>query len=90
MELQDSNEQFQNLYNNTLAALFRTKIDTGEIINCNDQMVQIFGFKDQQDAIENYKPKCAFVNLEDRGRIIEQLKISKELHDFEIKYRLNS
>lgn len=65
--------KFQNIFENALMGMYRSDIDTGEIIDANNKLAKIFGF----DSVENFKKCNAFdfyQNKEERLKIMDQLR----------------
>ena len=78
-ELQASEENYRNLYENTLVAMFTTNIKTFKITEVNDVGVQLFGYKSKEDFVENYDVQVHLVDLSILEKNLETLKEKGEI-----------
>jgi len=67
-------EQYKNLFENSLAAMFITDLKTLKIVDVNEPGVKLFGYKSKTDLIINYNSTQHVVNPEEREENIAQLR----------------
>jgi len=61
-ELVASEENFRNIYENTVVSMFTTNIRTFKVVEVNDTCVEAFGYKSKKDFIDNYDPHVHYVD----------------------------
>jgi len=77
--------RYRLLFERNLAGVFRTTVD-GRIIDCNDAMARIFGFRDRSEMLS--QPAAAFYFDEsDREQMMAQLRAHGSLSNKEIRMR---
>ena len=82
-QVKESNKKYQNLLNTSLVGIYQTSI-TGDILYVNEALATIFGFESPEEmllesSIVRYK------YTEDREVLIQTLKASGSLKDFEFE-----
>jgi len=85
-ETKDSNVKYQNLFENALVGMFRSLIDTGEIIEANENMAKIFGFETADD-FKKSKAIQFYPDSEIRDKFLELVKSKGMVHDYQLKLR---
>lgn len=88
-KLRQSEKTYRNLFQNAQVGLFRTQLDDGQILECNNQLAQMFGFNDRKDFIKKYQIEEFYVNPEDRKDFVEQLKQREYVDHFESAFYRN-
>ncbi len=81
--LQIREEIYQGIFDNDLVGLYRTSIATGELVECNDRLAQMFGYDAREEMIARYVAPEHYVRAQDRERLIELLKEKGRIDDFE-------
>ena len=80
--IQEHKEKYEQLYNNALAGLFRTRVDDGMVIDCNDRFAEMFGFSNSKEMIG--RSVCDYyAEPETRRKLVTMLHEKKHVHDFE-------
>ena len=82
-KLRQSEKTYRNLFQNAQVGLFRTKLDDGQILECNNQLAQMFGFDNRNEFIKKYQIEKFYVIPEDRKEFVEQLKQNGYVDHFE-------
>ena len=84
LQLKEHKERYENLYNNALAGLFRTEVDDGKVLECNDRFAELFGFSDTRELIGRSVTEF-YADQNDRDRLVLELKKHGYIHDFETR-----
>lgn len=84
----ESNDQYRQLFENNMAAVFRTTVK-GEIIEINQAYANIFGF-DSIDELKQHRTSEFYPDNESRNRYIELLREKKSLSNYVVKNRNRS
>ncbi len=84
-QLNESKKRYHLLYDNTLAAIYRTT-PTGKIIDCNDSFVRILGFESKKELLE-FEAKELYYNNADRKKFLDEIREKKLLRNYECKLK---
>ncbi len=85
-KLRKSEKTFRNLFQNAQVGLFRTNLDDGRIIECNNQYAKMFGFKNRKEFYKKFTIENFYVNPEDRCDLIDKLKKNGYVDFFEAAF----
>lgn len=85
-ELQKSEEKYRNIFNNSQAGVYRTRISDGKILEANPRLAQIFGYQDQEEFINEFLAPAHYVDPGTRDRMLAILKEKGELDNFEARF----
>ncbi|MBS3778050.1 MAG: PAS domain-containing protein, partial [Candidatus Thermoplasmatota archaeon] len=85
-KLRQSEKTYRNLFQNAQVGLFRTDLEDGRIIECNNQMAKMFGFKNRTEFIENSQLEKFYVNPADRKELVDVLKKNGFVTHFEAAF----
>jgi PAS domain S-box-containing protein len=80
--LAKSEELYKSLFESNVSGVFRTRIN-GEIIDCNEAFIKIFGYADKKEFLKLRSDDLYFSN-NDRNKYIEDLKRNKILKNYEL------
>jgi len=86
-ELRKSTEKYQNLFDSALVGLYRTRISTGEIIECNAQLSRLFSYSDRDTFIEDFRSGDLYVDPSARERLLAKLKVAGHVDNFETRFK---
>ncbi|NHJ83872.1 MAG: PAS domain S-box protein [Asgard group archaeon] len=64
--------KYQNLFENALTGMYRSDIDTGEIIEANERMAELLGCQSVEE-LKNYTANDFYVSSELRRNLVDQL-----------------
>jgi PAS domain S-box-containing protein len=67
-------EKYQNLFENSLAAMYITDLVTFKVIEVNNKGVELFGYKSKQDFLQNFVPTNHYLNPKERAENIQALR----------------
>lgn len=76
-------EDYWSLYDNAVAALFRTGIDNGSVIMCNERLADILGYDNREEVISMYNVADNYVDHHMRENLLAHLKRFGKVEDFE-------
>jgi|GEM_PF-1853975 len=84
--LRDSEERYRNLFQNAQVGLFRTSIQDGEVLECNQQFARMFGYKDREEIINQIFVSEYYVDPVSREDLLKQLQEWREINNFEARF----
>jgi PAS domain S-box-containing protein len=88
--LRQSEKTYRNLFQNAQVGLFRTNLEDGQILECNNQLAYMFGFKSRNEFIKKYRIEKFYVHPDDRSELVDKLKEREYVDHFEAAfYRKN-
>ncbi len=76
-------DNYKNLYDNAEIALFRSTIEDGQLLECNQKLVEILGYDSKQDCIDNFIVSKRYVNPALREKMKKILLEKGSFKDFE-------
>ncbi len=85
-ELLESREKYQNLFQNALVGLFRTRISNGKILACNDYLVEIFGYDNLDEFMNRFYAELHYAEPQKRGEIINNLYRCERMDNVEAQF----
>lgn len=84
--LRDSEETYRNLFQNAQVGLFRTRISDGKILEANQQIASMFGYKTREEFIAEYTTSKNYVEAGTRERMIREITEKGEVQNFEARF----
>ena len=78
-----SKKKYKALFQNSMVAICRSKIDTGEISECNTQFLKLLRIETK----ENFSISNHYYNPEERVGIIEELMEKGKIHSKELRIK---
>jgi PAS domain S-box-containing protein len=78
-KLAESEDRYRKLFNNAQVGLFRTKIESGEILECNQYIVDIFGYDTPEEVKKAIKSLEIYANKVDRENMLIELAKEGEI-----------
>lgn len=85
--LRESEERYQDLYNNALVGLFRSRMSDGSIIECNQRFADMYGYGNRDRCIGEMMASQHYVDEGAREQMIALLEEHGQLMDFESRQR---
>ncbi|HMA83219.1 MAG TPA: PAS domain-containing sensor histidine kinase [Candidatus Thermoplasmatota archaeon] len=85
-KLRQSEKIHRNLFQNAQVGLFRTSVENGQILECNNQLAHMFGFDNRKEFIKKYQLEKFYVDPSDRKDLIELLKKEGVVTHFEAAF----
>ncbi|GAB4356416.1 MAG: hypothetical protein Kow006_23530 [Gammaproteobacteria bacterium] len=81
-QTQNQSEIFNSFFHSSLVGLYRTRISDGKMLTCNPHLAEMFGYASAEEMMAEYQAPAHYVNLEDRKRLIAELKATGEVKNF--------
>ena len=81
--LLESNEKFTKIFNSSSDSISLTKINSGEIIECNDGFEKMFGYSKGEIIGKSAIELGLWNNVEERNQIVQLLKSNGYVRNFE-------
>jgi len=89
-EIKNDEHVYKNLYLNSQIGLFRTDLETGLLVDANEKIAEIFGFKDRNEMLSKpFYVSERYIDLEERKRLISIIKTYGKFQDFEASLKRN-
>jgi PAS domain S-box-containing protein len=85
-ELLESREKYQNLFQNALVGLFRTRISDGKVLECNHQVSHILGYDDMDEFMHQFVAQNYYVDSQKRIEFITLLNNFSCIQNFEAQF----
>jgi len=86
-KLQSSLDNYKSLYNNAQVALYRTRISDGKMLECNEILVKLLGYKSKEQCLAEYHTEKYYADLKQRDELVAILKEKGRAENFEVKGR---
>lgn len=86
-KLKQEADNYWGLFDNAVAALFRTRISDGAIIMCNSKLADILGYKSREEVIGSYNVANNYVNPLKRIELLHLLATEGMVNSFEFQQR---
>ncbi len=87
--LKQSEETYRNLFQNAQVGIFRLNYDDNTIIDANDQIARMFGYKSREEMIGKKISRDNFVDLNERNKVLYLINTSGEINGMESQYYKN-
>lgn len=84
--LEESEENYRNIFNNVQAGIFRTDLKTGKLILANQRMAEMFGYESVEDALEHFVSEERYVNKEEHKTIDKILTRDGRFYNYETAF----
>lgn len=83
--LRANEEKYRNLFERNLAGVFRTRLN-GEILECNDAFVRMFGYDSKEDILSISSKDLYFTDA-DREKYLSELNKENMLSNYEMRQK---
>ena len=81
--LKESESKYRNIFKNSQAGIFRTRLSDGKLLMANQKMAELFGYKTIAGAINNYITSQHYVKPDTRKEMLKLLKQDGGFDSFE-------
>ncbi|MEN8196300.1 MAG: PAS-domain containing protein, partial [Pseudomonadota bacterium] len=81
-----SERTYRALYDNALVGLGRSAVKDGRLVDANERLAEMFGYKDAEQAIAEFVAADHYVDPRARDTMIAQLKKTGMVRDFEVAF----
>ncbi|MHC5143635.1 MAG: PAS domain-containing protein [Planctomycetota bacterium] len=86
-KLSESEKKYKELYRHARAALFRTRISDGRLLDCSRAASRLFGYANEAEYINNFSVTESYMDPQQRQSFIEALKKNKRVHGFQLELK---
>ncbi len=83
-ELKDSKGKYRDLFHNSQVGLSRTRANDGKLLEANDRLASMFGYKDRQQMLDEFYAPSAYEHQRDREHMIQTIIKDGEIQDYEV------
>ncbi len=84
-ELKISEEKYRNFFYNSLVGLFRTNINEGRVLDCNDKFAKMVGWPSREECIAKGSSSARYVDPKMRENVISELMGKGEINNLEVE-----
>lgn len=77
--------KFEDYFRSARVGLYRSRVDTGKILDCNDQLAHLFGYASREECIAEYTRERHHADAEMLERLRAAIGSRKYMSDFETK-----
>ena len=85
-DLKESEETFRNIFQNAQVGLYRTRIEDGKVIESNEQLAKMFGYKNRKEFISECIVSQNYVEPGTREKMLKEIKIKGRIKNFEAQF----
>lgn len=83
-EAEDSKEKYRDIFHNSQVGLSRTRASDGKLLEANDRLASMFGYKDRQEMLDEFCAPSAYQYARDREYMLSVIKRDGEINDYEV------
>jgi two-component system cell cycle sensor histidine kinase/response regulator CckA len=80
--LRQSEEKYKALYDNALAAIFRTTVDDGRVLEANDVFMRLFGYATREEMLKHCRTSEHYSDPQARQKIVHLLNKNGRVDSF--------
>jgi PAS domain S-box-containing protein len=84
--LKESEKKYRDLFNNAQVGLSRTRISDGQVLESNEKMAQIFGYRNAKEFIEKYVFSENYVDPEVRKWLLSEIEKNGVVNNVETQF----
>ena len=84
-QIAESEKRYRELYNKSPISLYCTRISDGELLECNQALVELFGYDSKEEFQATSTAVSRYVNIDDRTVLLEKLEKDKRVEGFQIQ-----
>jgi PAS domain S-box-containing protein len=81
--LRESEKKYRNLFNNAQVGLFRSRIADGKILECNDLLAKMFGYRNREECIARHITAEHYVDPNIREQGLAQMLAKGKVENLE-------
>lgn len=80
-------QPYKELFDRSMVPMMATNMKTRRAIMANQQAVELFGYDDQKDFLDNYASTNHYVDIADRERMHEMITTAGHVKNFEARFK---
>ncbi|MHB9133206.1 MAG: PAS domain-containing protein [Armatimonadota bacterium] len=85
-DLRESKERYQGLYDNAVVGLFRSRLADAAIIECNERVMEMFGYDDRNRFLAEFNIADHYVNPARRAFLVRELQQYRRADNAEVEF----
>ena len=86
-DIAESEKRYRELYSHSPIALYRTRISDGKLLECNQALVELFGYDSKEEIHTINNVVSQYVNKNDRSVFLEKLKKDNRIECFRVQLK---
>jgi len=83
--LRESEDKYRGLFNNAQVGLFRTRINDGKILECNERLAKMFGYESREACLADFVASGHYLDPGTRERMLAEIRAKGEINNFEAR-----
>ncbi|PKN71098.1 MAG: hypothetical protein CVU52_08770 [Deltaproteobacteria bacterium HGW-Deltaproteobacteria-10] len=90
-KIKDAEETYRNIFMNAQIGLFRTDMATGILVEANDKLAQVIGFKNREELLlSKFNIADRYIDPVARKKMIALIREHGQINNYETQFRINS
>jgi PAS domain S-box-containing protein len=86
-QLADSERQYKDLYRNAKAALYRTRLSDGKLLECSAALADLRGYDSIEECLASHSSTDHYVDKDRRQQLLDKLQKNKRVENFPAQVR---
>ena len=83
--LRASEAKYRSIFDNAQVGLWRTRLSDGRLMECNDRLAHMFGYRDRAEAKAQYRAPRQYADAETRAQMLARVHAHGEITNFEAR-----
>ncbi|MFZ2090008.1 MAG: PAS domain S-box protein [Desulfobaccales bacterium] len=83
--LHETEEKYHNIFSNMQVGIFRWRLSDGRMLEGNDRMAQMLGYKTKEELVQEFVAQNHFVEPDAKERMLEKV-INHQLQNIETRF----
>lgn len=84
-----SEKKYKSLFNNARVALFRSSIENGKMLECNQMLCEMLGYHTIEECVAEFVSSERYVDPNSRNKLLEKLKAQGYVENFQAEVMRN-
>jgi PAS domain S-box-containing protein len=85
-KIRESEDTYRNIFQNAQVGLFRSRLSDGKMLESNDQLAKMFGYKSREDFLADFFTTENYVDEGTREKLLNTLNHEGFLKNFEARF----
>jgi PAS domain S-box-containing protein len=85
-KIRESEDTYRNIFQNAQVGLFRSRLSDGKMLESNDQLAKMFGYKSREDFLADFFTTENYVDEGTREKLLDTLNHEGFLKNFEARF----
>jgi PAS domain S-box-containing protein len=83
--LRETEEKYRNIFNNVQVGVLRWRLSDGRMLECNDRLAEMFGYRAKEELLQEFVARNHFVEPDTKERMLESVR-NGQLQNFETRF----